>query len=258
MRFGIISTNGLTFAVALVFAMLLTGCGLTDAKPWKETRRFYYTYVNTPVQLDLTKPDGLGELDSRLVTPLMSIDAELTSLERTLAALAGLPNAVALQALARDFPWLSSLVVLDAQAYVLNSHPPVSRKSLDYQVLLEVPEKTAARDLRYEVQDNPQGPELMVARPFLKGVDLQYLLVATFDMRALLTYVRGGTDLMALTPHVLLWSGDRLYSDTLLADVDWMKELKSHSSGVLKSGKGNAVWLVRYLGYIPIVFVLAE
>lgn len=61
------------------------------------------------------------------------------------------------------------------------------------------------------------GPEVLVARPFLVGSELQALLVAAFDFRSLLPYVSTPGDLVVRTPEVLVWSGDLFYEDTPLA-----------------------------------------
>jgi len=245
----------LSAALLLSLVLPLTACGLADTQTWKSGRRLYYTYVNTPAKLDLDEPVLPSEADKCLSARLMEIDTQLTALERTLDALTGMPaDAEAAGSLLRRFPWLSGLVAVDPVGNIMASIPGIPLKQLDFTPLLEPGPKTAARTVRTAVQDTPLGPEIMVARPFMNGPDLEALLIATFDFRALLPYVQSPGDLVVRSPDVLLWSGDLHYDQTPLNAVDWEQTLRKSSYGELESSTGSYVWLTRYLGLVPLVF----
>lgn len=257
MRIRFVSTAALAAVAAFALILPLGGCGLTDTQAWKSSRRFYYSHVNTPARLDLSDPAGLSEADSRLASRLMAVDEQLTSLERALEALGSAPDQAAVNELLRRFPWLSGLTLTDETGVVIAAEPAMSLKQLDYTPLLEPVPESSPRALRTTVQDTPLGPEVLVARPFLVGSELQALLVAAFDFRSLLPYVATPGDLVVRTPEVLIWSGDLSYEDTPLAGTDWNTLLAKRSHGTIGSTSdksGSFVWLVRYLGGQPLVF----
>lgn len=257
MRIRSFSMAALLAVTSCAFVLPLAGCGLTDTQAWKSSRRFYYSHVNTPAKLDLSEPGDLSEADSRLAARLMAVDAQLTDLERALEALGGPPDQAGVEALMRRFPWLSGLTLVDAGGTVMASLPPVPLKQLDFASLLEPDPKTSPRALRAAVQDTPLGPEMLMGRPFLNGSDMRSMLVASFDFRSLLPYVSSPGDLIVRSPDVLVWSGDLYYDETALGGTDWPELLRKKSHGAMtgKSGKtGSMVWMVRYVGGLPLVF----
>jgi hypothetical protein len=241
-------------AVALFLVLPLSGCGIKDTHPFKTTRQFYYTHINRPAKLDLDSLPRLSGGDSRLSVRLMDIDAQLASLERTLEALSAPLDQSVVDNLLRLFPWLSNLILIDPRGGVLASIPPSPVKRLDFGPLVEPSSLGTLRDLRVSVQETAMGPEILVARPFLQKSEVQALLVATFDFRALLPYVETPGDLIVFAPDVLFWSGDLYYSENIPAGIDWRELLSKQSYGAVQGGAGRTVWLVRYLGDVALVF----
>ena len=250
MRIRPVSPAALALAAVIVMPCL-GGCSLTDSQAWKSTRRFYYTYVNTPETLDVSDPATLPENESRLASRLMAVDGQLTSLEQALDALGMVPDSAAVGELLRRFPWLSGLTLVDPAGAILAAEPPISLKQLDFTPLLESPPDSSPRALRAVVQDTPLGPEVLVARPLLIGGELQALVVASFDFRSLLPYASAPGDLVVRTADIPLWSGGEAGS---LAGVDWSAEIAKRSRGVVRAESGSFVWLVRYMGGQPLVF----
>lgn len=240
-------------ALAALIGLLpcLAACGVTDTQAWKSTRRFYYTYVNTPATLDVSEPASLPENDSRLASRLMPVDEQMSGLERALDALSAAPDGAAASDLLRRFPWLSGLTLVDSSGAILAAEPPVSLKQLDFTPLLENPPDASPRALRAVVQDTPLGPEVLVARPLLSGGELQAILAASFDFRSLLPYTSAPGDLVIRTPDLLVWSGDTASS---LAEIDWNDQIAKRSHGVVRTDSGSFVWLVRYMGGQALVF----
>ncbi|MCH5277233.1 MAG: hypothetical protein J1E80_05290 [Desulfovibrionaceae bacterium] len=251
MRIRPASPAALALAVLVWLMPCLGGCGLTDTQAWKSSRRFYYTYVNTPARIDVSDPVTLSENDSRLASRLMAVDEQLSGLEQALDALGSVPDGAAVDALLRRFPWLSGLTLVDASGVILAAEPPVSLKQLDFTPLLECPPGSSPRALRAVVQDTVLGPEVLVARPLLAGGELQALLVASFDFRSLLPYTSTPGDLVVRTADILMWAGDEAGS---LDGVDWSAQIAKRSHGVVRTESSAFVWLVRYMGGQPLVF----
>ena len=242
------------FACLLSLSSLtLSGCAQMKGA-YKETKTFYHTHINRPSKLDVTERTELERPQRDLVQSIMPIDEELTKLEKALDALATPPDAETAAGLLRRFPWLSGLSMVAPDGTLGASIPSTPLKQLDYAPLLELAPKALPRDLRSSVQDTPLGPEILIARPFLQEDQLQLLLVATFDFRALLPFASSPGDFIVRSADVLIWSGDMDYSSTPLASIDWAEYLKEHSDGLLSNDNGTMMWISRYIGGKPIVF----
>lgn len=236
-----------------VSTLTLSGCAQMKGA-YKETKTFYHTHINRPSKLDMTERTELEQSQRDLVQSIMPIDEELTKLEKALDALATPPDAQAAADLLRRFPWLSGLSMIAPDGTLGASIPSTPIKQLDYAPLLELAPKALPRDLRASVQDTPLGPEILLARPFLQEDQLQLLLVATFDFRALLPFAASPGDFIVRSGDVLIWSGDMDYAATPLASIDWTEYLKEHSDGMLTNDNGTMMWISRYIGGIPLVF----
>ncbi|HJD98162.1 hypothetical protein [Mailhella massiliensis] len=234
-------------------ALALSGCAEMN-KAYKETKTFYHTHINRPSTLNTEERTVLEDPQRALVQSVMPIDEELTRLEKALDALATPPDAEAAAGLLRRFPWLSGLAMVAPDGTLGASIPSVPLKQLDYAPLLELAPKALPRDLRASVQDTPLGPEILLARPFLQEDQLQLLLVATFDFRALLPFASSPGNIIVRSADVIIWSGDMDYSATPMASVDWGEYLKEHSDGILTNDNGSMLWISRYLGGKPLVF----
>ena len=231
----------------------LSGC-MQVKSAYKETKTFYHTHINRPSTLDTEERTVLEKSQSDLVQSVMPIDEELTKLEKALDAMATPPDAEAAASFLRRFPWLSGLSMVAPDGTLGASIPGTPLKQLDYTPLLELAPKALPRDLRASIQDPPLGPEILVARPFLQEDQLQVLLVATFDFRALLPFAASPGDFIVRSGDVLIWSGDMDYASTPLASINWTEYLKEHSDGILSNENGSMMWISRYIGGKPIVF----
>lgn len=231
----------------------LSGC-MQVKSAYKETKTFYHTHINRPSTLDTEERTVLEKSQRDLVQSVMPIDEELTKLEKALDAMATPPDAEAAASFLRRFPWLSGLSMVAPDGTLGASIPGTPLKQLDYTPLLELAPKALPRDLRASIQNTPLGPEILVARPFLQEDQLQVLLVATFDFRALLPFAASPGDFIVRSGDVLIWSGDMDYASTPLASINWTEYLKEHSDGILSNENGSMMWISRYIGGKPIVF----
>lgn len=241
--------------LCLLSVLTLTLFGCTQMKSaYKTTKNFYHTHINRPASLNTEDRTVLENPQSALVQRIMPIDEELTKLEKALDALASPPDGEAAANFLRRFPWLSGLAMVAPDGTLGASIPSVPLKQLNYAPLLELAPKALPRDLRASVQDTPLGPEILLARPFLQEDQLQVLLVASFDLRALLPFSASPGDFIVRSADVLIWSGDIDYAATPLASINWEEYLKEHSDGVLDNKNGSMLWISRYLGGKPLVF----
>ena len=231
----------------------LSGC-MQVKSAYKETKTFYHTHINRPSTLDTEERTVLEKSQRDLVQSIMPIDEELTKLEKALDAMATPPDAEAAASFLRRFPWLSGLSMVAPDGTLGAPIPGTPLKQLDYTPLLELAPKALPRDLRASIQDTPLGPEILIARPFLQEDQLQVLLVATFDFRALLPFAASPGDFIVRSGDVLIWSGDMDYASTPLASINWTEYLKEHSDGILSNENGSMMWISRYIGGKPIVF----
>lgn len=241
----------LCILAALVLA--LPGCAVVEGY-YKDTKKFYHEHINRPSTLDVTDRTVLENAESSLVQRMVVLDNELIKLEKALDAFATPPDGAGASALLRRFPWLSGLAMIAPDGTLGASIPPVPLKQLDYSPLLETAPKALPRDLRSFVQDTPLGPEIVLARPFLQEDQLQVILVASFDFRALLPYVSSPGDLVVRSADTLIWCGDIDYASCPMAKEDWSALLKEESYGTLTNENGTMIWVSRYLGGKPIVF----
>ena len=238
------------FAMTLLSAL---GCQPVH-KAYRNTKEFYHSYINRPATLDTEDRTVLESPEQRLVHRVMTIDEELSKLEKALDALATPPDAQTASDLMRRFPWLSGLALVAPDGTLGVSIPPVPLKQVDYSPLLEIAPKTLPRDLRASIQETPLGPEILLARPFLQEDTLQVLLVASFDFRALLPFASSPSDMIVRSPDILIWSGDIDYASTPLASIDWPEYLRNHTDGSISKNEQTMLWVTRYIGQIPLVF----
>ncbi len=233
----------------LALSLSLCACGIQDTTAWKSSKDFYYTHVNGPASLSLEEPESLPSADSVLVARLMPIDNQIAQLERAFSSLSGVPNENDMAALAQRFPWVSAISMVNLEGKTLASVPPVLMKPYDPAPLLAIEAGPNPRALRAAAQETPLGPEILLARPLLDGTKPVALLIASFDIRALLPQAGNPADLMIRTPDTVLWTGESYMEETPVAD--WPATLKSRSYGTL--GK-STVWLVRNMADLPLIF----
>ena len=119
-------------------ALTLPGCSYVESC-WKDSKKFYYTHINTPETLDVTDRTVLEGKESTLVQRMMALDNELVKLEKALDAYATPPDGEAASALLRRFPWLSGLAMVAPDGTLGASIPPVQLKQLDYSPCSKLP-----------------------------------------------------------------------------------------------------------------------
>ncbi len=246
--------------VVLLLAILLAG-GCSKYQPvknvWKSTKGLWNTYVSPPAHVDYDDKGGLPPEAIALSSSMLGVDKELTRLERTMQNADKPPTQQWLDNLFATFPWLSGFAGVKYDGTILGQQPENSLKELDFNPLLYEDKKQNSRALRADVQPSPMGPEIMLATPLYDGVDFLGIVVAYFDMRALIKYSSQPQDIVAICPGGLLWPGKYDFAATPLAGVDWSKVVAESSSGSCSNERGTFYYQVRYIGNLPVVFAIA-
>ena len=64
--------------LSVCLAFLCFGCSaITDSQTYKDTKRFYYTHINKPAEVDFSVAE-ISPVDSRLTKTFAVLDKELT------------------------------------------------------------------------------------------------------------------------------------------------------------------------------------
>ena len=259
-RRNTVSQHCLRAFLVLVAAAFLCGCNAYQPTKtvWKTTKGLWNTYVSPPASVDYEEKGNLPPQALALSTSMIGIDVELGKLERVMQNADKPPTREWLSNLFATFPWLSGFAGVKYDGTILGQEPPNALKELDFIPLLYEDKKQNSRALRADVEPSPLGPEIMLATPLYDGVDFLGIVVAYFDMRALMQYSEHPQDMVVLSPAALLWPGKYEFAATPLAGLDWSEIVKHSSAGTCTNATGSFFYLVRYLGNLPLVFAVPE
>ncbi len=237
---------------------VLAGCRTpqTVRDVWKETRSYYYEYLNTPAQLDLDDKGNVADYQAALGTAISDFDMQLQELERALHNSDQNPNAEWVAALTARFPWLSGVALTDEDGIPRAKIPPNFPKPFEISSLLEVDSKQLLKDLRASVQNDPLGPEIYLGNPVYSGADFKGVITVHFDPRTLLARTGDAAQVIIAGPDGILWPGIYDPAATPIAGVAWGEEVKSNVSGVKRNESGAFYWICRYLGNLPLIYAI--
>lgn len=245
-----------TISLFICLLFLLGGCSSYQPTKnvWKTTKGLWNTYVSPPANVDYEDKADLSPEALALTKNMQGIDVQLTKLERTMQNADKPPTQEWLNQLFDSFPWLNGFAGVKYNGTILGQQPPDSMKELDFNPLLHEDKKQSSRALRTDIQPSPLGPEIMLATPLYDGVDFLGIVVAYFDMRSLMRFSENPQDLVILAPSALLWPGKYEFAATPLAGVDWEQVVTQSSAGTCSNATGSFIYMVRYLGNLPLVF----
>ena len=245
--------NPLVTTALIGSLVFLGGCSTWDST-WKTTKALYGEYLNPPAKINYEDKGVLNDAETRLASRMVGIDIQLEELERYLQNADRPPTGESVAVLFQRFPWLSGLAAVDVSGEVLAQEPPMPMKELDFPKMLEQTSRVGLRGVRGLVEDTPLGAEVLAAIPIYSNADLMGLLVAHFDMRALLTYTSGAEDLVVFAPQGILWPGRFAVDATPLVGQDWAEITKGATQGTVSNQNGSFIWIARFLGTQPIIF----
>lgn len=236
--------------------LLATGCKYEAREYWKDARRYYREYVNTPAKLDLGNAGEAEPAEARLARGFAGIDIQLRALERALENSDRKPDTAWAEQMFQRFPWLSGLAAVDSGGRVLAQQPETPMKPLDFTPLLKEDGKQNIRALRCHAQQTPLGYEVYTGVPVFTGSVFQGMVIAHFDIRALLPYSSSPADLMIAAPGLVLWPGRFDAAATPVAATDWGNLVSKAIDGYVANDHGTFYWVSRYLGNLPLIFAV--
>lgn len=252
--------RNIRFFCLLLMLCLFSGCASYQPTKnvWKTTKGLWNTYVSPPASIDYEDKGAITERAQELTRNMMNVDRELVRLERLMQNADRPPTQQWLNNLFVNFPWISGVAGVRYDGVIIGQEPPDSLKDLDFNHLLYEDQKQSSRALRTDVEPGPLGPEIMLAAPLYDGIDFLGVVVTYFDLRNLMDQVGQPRDMVVLCPTALLWPGRFEFAATPLAGVDWEKAVRESTSGTCTNENGTFLYLVRYLGNLPLVFAVPE
>ena len=249
-----------SFVILLVFITLtITACGqnqmLKDS--WRVTKRLYTNYLNTPATLDMNDRGSWQVYELALGETVFNLDNELQRLIRAMENSDHNPNEDWVLSMIERFPWLSGVALVDSAGTLIAQYPEHFSKPFDATPLIELDPKQRPGDLRAYAQISQVGPEIYIANPvYGAGAEvLRGLIVCYFDPRILVTMTRDPGSFMLVSPAGVLWPG-QYGSDSIVAAQDWADILSKRSQGLIGARKDGFFWTTRYVGNLPLVYVM--
>lgn len=241
-----------------VAAILAAGCSSNQTvhDAWKTTKGLWYTYASPPAAIDYEESGEMSVYELALATRMMGIDIQLGQLERVMSNADKPPTNEWLQSFFARFPWMGGFAGVKADGQIIGQEPAAPMKSLDFLPLLEEDKKQNMRALRGYVEDTPLGAEVFLAAPLYDASDFLGVVVAHFDMRALLRYATDPEELVIVAPQAVLWSGKYDIAATPMSGVDWGEVVRKNSKGTVSNANGSFYWVARYLGNQPLIFAV--
>lgn len=246
------------FLMIIACLLLLPGCRTpqTVKDAWKETRSYYYGYLNTPATLNLEDKGDIHDYQAALGSAIANFDMQLQQLERALQNSDRNPDAAWVSDLTNKFPWLSGVALTDEDGIPRAKIPPAFPKPFDIGTLLEVDPKQQLKDLRAHVQNDPLGPEVYLGNPVYVGADFRGVITVHFDPRTLLARSGDPAHVIIAGPTGILWPGMYDAEATPLAGIDWADRVKHEVYGTVSNELGSFYWICRYIGNLPLIYAI--
>ncbi|MFO7875246.1 MAG: hypothetical protein R6U55_01510 [Desulfovermiculus sp.] len=235
-----------------IFISLVFILGLTSCQAWEKTKTIYRGAV-FPAHIDVGAEPDVGEDVQRLAHVVTPVDLKLEELARSMQRVEETSMQEA-QALSSRFSWLNGVAALSPSGEILHQVPSQPIKEITFQEILDKrPSQEAG--LYLEVLDQDLGPELCVVKSLHNGNQVTGHVVAHFDPRTLFKQGPGSQTLLVLAQGDVLWSGVESAKEEKIQEKDWSKMLESKVQGDFDLENEKFVWLSRYVGESPLVYV---
>lgn len=227
--------------------------GLTGCQVWEKTKAMYRGTL-FPAQVDVKAEDGMSQeirYLARLVTP---VDTQLEELVRKTQQI-GNASEQDLQALFSNFSWLNGVGAYSSSGQLVHQVPAQPVKNISPQAELEN-FSPGADGLYLYVEEQDLGPELCLVKPIDNAGQVAAYVVVHFDPRTLFSRSPVPENLVVIQNGKILWSGMENGVNQGLADKDWEGMLQSEVQGDLVVHEHSFVWLSRYVGQDPLIYVV--
>ncbi|MDZ7759706.1 MAG: hypothetical protein U5L00_05570 [Desulfovermiculus sp.] len=239
--------------ILFIFCVLIFS--LTGCQAWEKTKSMYRGTI-FPAQVDVEAKAGVSEeirYLARLVTP---VDTQLEELVRSTQGI-GNPSERELQAMFSQFPWLNGLAAYRASGQRVHQVPAQPVKKISPQAVLDnLPSREEVDGLYLQVVEHDLGPELCLVKPIDNAGQVAAYVLVHFDPRSLFSRSPVPEDLLVLRNETVLWSGMQQDTTQRLMDKDWPSMLQAKVQGDFEVQTKSFVWLARYVGQAPLVYVV--
>lgn len=235
------------FFIALIFIL-----GLTSCQAWEKTKTIYRGAV-FPAHIDVGAEADVGKDVRRLAQVVTPVDLKLEDLARSMQRVEK-TSGQELQAIFSRFSWLNGVTAFSPSGEVLHQVPSQPIKEISAQKILDNRPSQEAK-LYLEVLEQDLGPELCVVKTLHNGDQVTGHVMAHFDPRTLFKRGPRPQTLLVLAQGDVLWSGVEPGKVKMIQEKDWPKMLENKVQGDFALDDEKFVWLSRYVGESPLVYV---
>lgn len=244
----------------IVFLALILPAGLTACSVWEDT--VYVTQSAYDATKDVVNPDPEIDLDysgcddpsqAKLARLFAPVDTPLGAMVRFLSDQDTYPPADWIEMFFQRYPWVHSLIVVDADGWMLDRIPHDPIKRIDSPLHYEA---TWRETFLQTVIDHPAlGPEFYIGTPWFNGPEFGGLIIASFDPRVLFNFCPAPEELVILQPGGGAWTKSKGLDTAPFMDIPWAEMLEDDVNGELEIGGREYIWLVRYVGHDPYIYL---
>jgi hypothetical protein len=244
------------FCMLSLCLFFVVGCS-TARNVWDKTTDLYDTYVDPKPEIDLQSRPGLSKQEQLLALQFSLMDQQLESALRTLSPQDRFPDKLWFENFMTRFPWMTSILAVDAQGQLLSQFPEFPLKTIQTAPLLENEWSMFHRGLQGFIQTTPLGPELIIAGPFFQDGLWQGLVVAHFDPRSFVEFSTASDKIVLLASGELLWSGVHPEATQEILNVPWENILKNNVQGKWSTGTDTFAWISRPIGSLRLIYAVS-
>ncbi len=246
-----------TLCALCVPVFFIAGCaGQTSKNLWRNVTDPYYKYINTPAKLRFDNRDLCEPYQITLSQSVADVDYLLEQLSRAMDDSDRSPDEEWVNKMLADFPWLGGIAVTDGKGRIMARVPEYALKEFNLGPLMQEVPRQRPMDLRAYTMESPMGPEIYIAKPVYMQDELRALIVAHFDMRALLAVAGKPENFVMLSSKAILWPSIYDMQQTPLMRDDWDKLGAEDTDGMLKNNVGEFYWVSTYFANMRLFYAL--
>lgn len=229
--------------------------GLTGCQPWQTMKEIYRGTV-FPADVEVGAKAKVGEDVRCLAGGVASVDAQLEELIRSAKRLDN-PSPSELQGVLSKFSWLNGGAVFDASGQLEHQVPAQPIKDISGQGLGDGLFERHA-EIGLKVLEMDLGPEMCLIRPVRDGDQVTAYAVLHFDPRSLFGQFPDPHDFLVIYRDKVVWSGMEPQTEAKIQEMNWTQKLQDDVQGEVTVHEDRFVWLARYVGERPLVYVLRK
>lgn len=229
--------------------------GLSGCQPWQTMKEIYRGTI-FPADVDVGGKANVGEDIRSLARKITSVDAQLEELIRSAKRLDN-PSPSELQDVLSKFSWLNGGAVFDASGQLQHQVPAQPIKDIS-EIALKDGLFDPLTEISLRVMDMDLGPEMCLIRPIRDGDQVIAYAVLHFDPRSLFGQFPDPQDLVVMYRDTVIWSRMGAQTETKIQEMNWTQKLQDKVQGELTVHEDSFVWLARYVGERPLVYLIRK